>query len=100
MKLPNEAYELRIRVATWASSRATGPALAGSIWLRLARPGCPERPGSPWLARPGLEWLDLAALGALAASIWLPRSLSGALAGSTWLPETPWLALAGSFWQP
>ena len=33
--------------ATWATSRATWLALAGSIWLRLARSGCRDRSG--WL---------------------------------------------------
>ena len=77
---------------------------ASSQWLRAppgrpaARLGLAERLGAPWLARSGLDWLDLAALGALAASICLPWSLLGAVAGSIWLPWAPWLALAGSIW--
>ena len=60
--------DLRTRALSWASSRAT--------WCA-------------WLARSGLEWLDLAALGALAGSIWLSWSLLGALVGSIWLPWAP-----------
>ena len=47
-----------------------------------------ERPGSPWLARSGLDWLDLLALDVLACSIWLSWSLRGALASAIWLPWT------------
>ncbi len=60
---------------SWATSQRSLGALAGSIWPRLARSGCPWRPG----------WLELALLGALAGSIWLPWSLLGALTGSIWL---------------
>ena len=77
MKLPNAAYQQRVREGS----------------SRLA-----ERLGAPWLARSGLDWLDLAALGALAASICLPWSLLGVLAGSICLPWAPCLALAGSIW--
>ena len=58
-------------------------ALVASIWA-FCGPGC-----SIWLARSGLDWLDLAALGALARSIWLSWSLMGALAGSIWLLWAP-----------
>ena len=39
--------------------------------------------------RPGLDWLDLAALGALAGSIDPPRATFRALVGSIWLPRAP-----------
>ena len=80
---PSRLLDVAARAA-WSTCCASGPgratwrALAGWIWPRLARSGCPGRPGC----------LDSAA------------PILGALAGSTWLPETPWLALAGSFWQP
>ena len=55
-------WSLGTRVATWASSRATWLALAGSICPRSARCGCFERALSPDLvvlplepARPGLS---------------------------------------------
>ena len=51
-------------------------ASTGSIWLPLAL----------LLGRSGLEWLDLAAPGAVADSIWLLRALLGAPTGSIWLP--------------
>ena len=56
-----------------------------------------ERLGTPWLARFGLDWLALAALGALAASICLPWSLLGVLAGSIWLL---WVARCGCSERP
>ena len=64
-----------MRVATWASSRATWLALAGSICPRSARSGCFERALSPDLvvlplepARPGLS-------GTPRASIFEPETL-------------------------
>ena len=69
----------------------------------LARPGwldpCPGRPGwldldalgapcSPWLARSGLEWLDLGALGALAGSLWTPWALLARPGWPTTAPST------------
>ena len=48
-----------------------------------------KRPGTSWLARSGVEWLDLAALDALAGSIWLSWLFLGALAGSIWVPWGP-----------
>ena len=55
-----------------------------SPWMPRFAPARPaERPGSPWLARSGVDWLDLAALcasGRPAGSIRYP-------AGSIWLLE-------------
>ena len=72
--------------------------LARPGWLDLASTGSIWLPCAPWLARSCLEWLDLAALCALAGSIWLPWSLLGALAGSIWLLCSLLGALAGSNW--
>ena len=50
--------------ATWASSRATWLALAGSIWPRLARSGCPARLArATWLALAGSIWPRLGRFG-------------------------------------
>ena len=65
--------------ATWAPGHSTWLALAGSIWLRLARSGCPGRPARA-------AW---APSNVLAGSIWLPTLALGAqqrLAGSICLP--------------
>ena len=82
-------------------------ALAGSIWPRLARYGCPkrpaerpgrpaERPGSPWLARSALAWLDLAApgtqpsdLGEQPSDLARPGWLDPISTGWIWLPRAP-----------
>ena len=56
--------------------------------------GAQPAPGSPWLGRSGLEWLDLGALGALAGSIWTPWPL---LARPGWLDQAScWLDLAAN----
>ena len=76
--------------AAWSTCCASGPgratwrALAGSIWPRLARSGCPGRPGCldlSALVAPGRRgWLNLAALGALARPGWLDLAARSALA--------------------
>ena len=69
-KMAHSAFKSKDRRLDWLDMAAPG-ALAGSIWPRLARSGCPWRPG----------WLELALLGVLAGSIWLLWSLLGALPG-------------------
>ena len=51
------------------------------------------RPGSPWLARCGLDWLDLAAVDGLAGSIWLSWSFLGVLAARSGCPGRPWTSI-------
>ena len=70
----------------WDARAQLGPIDLGDWRNDLARPGYADRPGASWLARWGLDWLDLAALGALAGSIWLTWSFLDALASSIWLP--------------
>ena len=79
--------------------------LENPIWL-------PVRSRSPWLARKACrpatwrvlagsmwpQWLDLAALDALAGSIWALCALLRALAGSICLPWLLLGALTGSIW--
>ena len=62
-----------------------------------------KRPGPPWLARSGLNWLDLAAAGALAGSIWPGMARSAC----SWHPCRVDLAAlcgpgrpTGSIWLP
>ena len=111
------------RVATWASSRATWLALAGSIWPRLARSGCSGCLG--WLdlavlVAPGRScWLDQAALDAAgrrfccawavfslislrrgsvsSRSHWVPRFAGRVHSWASWLPH---FCCSGCFWAP
>ena len=104
-------------LSSWESRRLPGDwrILACSIWPRLAPSGAHNgqsgvqvadfgEPGPPSLARSGLNWLNLAAPGAIAGSIWprmarsacswhpcwvdLPASCGpGRPTGSIWLPN-------------
>ena len=86
---PSRLLDVAARAA-WSTCCASGPgratwrALAGSIWPRLARSGCPGRPGCldlSALVAPGRRgWLNLAALGALARPGWLDLAARNALA--------------------
>ena len=94
-KYPYRKYSTRlVELASWRAGQLGFARSAG-------RPA--KRPGPPWLARSGLNWLDLAAPGALAVSIW-PRMARSAC---SWHPC--WVDLAalcgpgrptGSIWLP
>ena len=91
MKLPNDADDRGVRVATWAPDSSTWLAwLARSAfhWLdlvaptTLARPGWLELAASRALAR--LGWFDLAALDALARPDLLDLAALNSLARHVW----------------